>query len=789
MTLNGFQFAACVLDLYKKLCRAASFALLVPLLMLASNAQDATQSVGAAQPLHAAPSELAGRIQAAEAARTAGDPAAVDATNQRLIAAALRKLAEVKRVEADYPKAVELYRRSLQYEKYPEAYPAMALAALEANDLDQAIELAKQALAAYPNDARAEKILASAYDRKGEYALAIEPLSQIVRAEPSVENQYALAECLLESGKPEDKLRAEAIFEQMKKTAGDSGSLHVLMGRAYRDGGDIHAAVREFERAIVLDPRTPHAHYFLGLMQLVLNEWNPTPAAEAEFRKEAAYFPHDYLANYMLGFVTSTQHRYEESNKYLLAAAKIFPTSPDPYLYLGLNAYSQQKMEAAETMLCKAVELTGSDEPRNNYQIRRAYVDLARILSNSGRQQESDGFAAKARVLENKTIVDSQQNVTAMMLAGGAGSSAAVMPIDRREENQSAPTAKQSDAAQAHGALSVSQHAAIEAREKSLRAVLALAYNDLATSQAIRGGFFLALDTYRQAEEWDSTLPGLEKNLGQAAFRVKNYVQAIHGLSLALQQGNDTPALRAMLGISYFATDQYTEAVRSFQPLGTSGMKDGEAGYAWAASLAHLSEMKEAAVVLTAFESEPRPNDTLLLIGQLWTEIGDYERAIATLQRALDSDPSLLKAHFDEGLTYIHWERWQDAAQAFQAELQLAPNDPDAAYHLGFVDLQQSKVDDALALFLGVIAAHPDYANAQYQAGKILLDRGQMEEAIAHLEAAARLRPQTDYMHYQLQAAYRKQGRNADADRELEIYKSLKAKSRERVADALKHNQ
>jgi Flp pilus assembly protein TadD len=102
--------------------------------------------------------------------------------------------------------------------------------------------------------------------------------------------------------------------------------------------------------------------------------------------------------------------------------------------------------------------------------------------------------------------------------------------------------------------------------------------------------------------------------------------------------------------------------------------------------------------------------------------------------------------------------------------------------------LEQSKTDDAVALFLKVIADHPDYANAQYQLGKILLDRGQTADAAGHLEAAARLSPQTDYMHYQLQAAFRKLGRDADADRELEIYKGIKAKSRERLADQLKQN-
>jgi Flp pilus assembly protein TadD len=100
--------------------------------------------------------------------------------------------------------------------------------------------------------------------------------------------------------------------------------------------------------------------------------------------------------------------------------------------------------------------------------------------------------------------------------------------------------------------------------------------------------------------------------------------------------------------------------------------------------------------------------------------------------------------------------------------------------------LQQSKIEDAAALFLEVINAYPDYANAQYQFGKIQLDRGQAAQALMHLEAAARLRPQTDYMHYQLQAAYRKLGKSADADRELEIYKALKAKSRERAVDAAK---
>ena len=171
-----------------------------------------------------------------------------------------------------------------------------------------------------------------------------------------------------------------------------------------------------------------------------MNEWKPTPDAEAELKKEVEYYPHDYLANYMLGFLASGERQYDESNKYLLAASKINPSAPEPFLYMGLNAFSEEKMDRAEEMLRKAVELTGSDEARSNYQIRRAYVDLARILARAGARKESDVFAAKARELQNKTMVESQQSVSAIMLAGGTGAAAAVMPLSRQQENQAAPS-------------------------------------------------------------------------------------------------------------------------------------------------------------------------------------------------------------------------------------------------------------------------------------------------------------------------------------------------------------
>ncbi len=740
--------------------------------------------------------ELQSRIAAAATARDSGDPAAVALANEQLIATALRELAALRQVEAAYPQAIELYRDSLNFEDSSVTQVQLAMAEAQSGQYDEAIRLTQQALATLPSSdpsqLAADRVLASSLVQKGDFAQAVAPFARIAAAQPSIDNLYALANCLLQTRKPEDKLHAQLIFEQMTKAAGDSGSIHVLFGRAYRDAEDMPSAIREFQHAVAVDPRTPHAHYFLGLAQLALNEWKPTPEAEAELRKEIEYFPHDYLANYMLGFLLSGERQYQESNKYLQAAAEIDPAAPEPPLYLGLNAYAQDDAKRAEAMLRKAVELTGTDEARSNYQIRRAYVDLGRILSNSGRKDEAELFLTKARELQNKTMEQSQQSIASIALAGGAGAAAAVVPLTRQQEKTAAPLLPGSEedpldpAVLAHSKLTAQQRAQADTQEKLLRATLGLAYNDLATSEAIRGEYPRALSYYQQAERWDDSLPGLEKNLGQCAFRAGDYTEAIRGLSLALRQQPDSVPLRAMLGSSYYASNRYAEAAQTFAPLGARGMADGEIGYAWADSLAHTGDMKKATEVLSAFQSQARPPDTVLLIGQLWTQIGEYERAVSTLQQALQANPSLPKAHLDIGLAYIHWEHWPEAARELEAELALHPGDPDALYHLGFIDMQQSRNDEAVALFRQVVSAHPGYANAQYQLGKILLDRGQLADAVGYLEAAARLSPQTDYIHYQLQAAYRKEDRIAEADRELEIYKQLKAKSRERASEAMK---
>jgi tetratricopeptide (TPR) repeat protein len=383
------------------------------------------------------------------------------------------------------------------------------------------------------------------------------------------------------------------------------------------------------------------------------------------------------------------------------------------------------------------------------------------------------------------------------MTDAGATSVAAVAPLQPQTNIEpplvlpanTDPFARIDASVTAHSNLTKEQLAIANDQENRIRAVLGLGFNDLATSEAVRGEYLAALGHYQEAEHWDGHIPGLAKNLGLSAFRVQNYPEAIRGLTLALKEKPADGPVRAMLGMAYFGNEKFADAAKTFAPLGTAGMRDSTVGYAWATSLARIDEPNEASEILTEFEKTNRSAGILLLVGQLWIEIGDYARSVSAIHSALEADPALLKAHYFAGQAYTKWEHWPEAASEFQAELAMVPGDPDSMYGLGFIDLQQSKVDEAARLFEQVIAAHPDHPNSQYQIGKILLDRGQVSDAIEHLEVATRLSPQTDYMHYQLQIAYRKESRIADADRELDIYKELKDKQRARDRDAIRNVQ
>ncbi|HWZ96757.1 MAG TPA: tetratricopeptide repeat protein [Candidatus Dormibacteraeota bacterium] len=748
-----------------------------------------SSALASAQSANLAPAvdELQSRIKAAANAREVGNPQSVASANSLVLALAYRRLANVRVAQTAFLQAAELYRLSLSWEDSAETHVGLAICSLYENRPDDSLIEASKALLLDPNSARAWNIQGKAWMKKRNYAKAAESLQNSVQIHPEFESAYALGVSYLSLGDAESMKKAADVFDKIVASVGDSGSLHVLFGRAYRDAEMQDDSIRELRRAVALDTKTPHAHYFLGLSLLWKNEWTDTPEIINEFKTELQNYPKDFLGNYFLGYLYSNDRHYDEANKYLNEAVAIDSSWPEPWLFLGLNAYSQGDMAISEKYLRKCIELTGKDEARGNYQVRRAFITLGRILTASGRSKEAAPYLERAREFQKLSLAEAQQTVAGKASDEGSASTAAIVALLNKQEDRPIvqpegsidPSAPVSAEILDRSGLSDEKKKAASVEERQLRFILASSFSDLATSEAIRRDYASALAHYQDAERWDSSVPGLLRNLGVAAFRAQRYSDCVRALSQVVATNSADNAARAMLGSAYFALDKYRDAIKTIEPLGDRAVHDTALGYAWAASLTRLGELAPATKILEEYEKSDLSLDNILLVGQLWLDMADYSHAVQAFHRALDRDPSLMRAHYFAGIAQLHWAHENEAIVEFNAALKLAPDDPDAKIGMGYVLMQQAKSAEAMNLFRSVIATHPESGNAHYQLGKLLLEAGNTREAVEQLEYASRALPQTDYVHYQLQAAYRKDSRVADADRELQIYKELKSKNRQ----------
>jgi tetratricopeptide (TPR) repeat protein len=723
------------------------------------------------------------RLMAASNAQNSGDLDSVILANQRLLGLALREMAGLRLIQSAFPQSAELYKRSLAFEEATESHEGLAMADLRLHKGAEALAEAQNVTAATPDEARAWTIQGRANMMLKDYRAASHDLAHSLSLKGDMEVAYDLATCLLEL---KEKEKAQMVFHDMTAAAGgDRASLHVLYGRAYRDTNSFEDAKKEFRRALQLDPKIHHAHYFLGLVDLIQNEWAPTDVAKQEFLAELRITPRQYMANYLLGIFASSAKEFEQSEAYLKIAAEEQPQNPEPYMYLGLNAFAKGDLPKAEDLLRKAIDLTGEDEVRNHYQIRKAYLTLGRILVTTQRKPEAEKWLEKARLVQQASLGETQQALAEKFHAAGIGMGGLATYVEPETEEKSIkvdalvePTAKLASDDLAKAGMDEKELKVANAQEKQLREILGTGYNDLGTAEARSKQYDKALADFLEAERWNAEIPGLMRNLGIAAAKVGDHATAARGLSKQLVADPSDQVVRAMLGISQFMIGSYSDAVTTIEPLAELASRDPALAYPWAVSLAKSGKPKQAAAVLDGLEREQLSPDTLMLLAQAWGELDEIDHAIKDYHRAAEVDPSYRSAHDKAGLLLIRAGKPADAVKEFEGELAVNPDDLDARYNLGFAYLQQDDRDKARSMFEAVVVANAQHANAQYQLGKLMLDQGQVKDAITHLEAAAQLRPEDDYIHYQLQAAYRKDGRLADADKELDVYKQVKARNR-----------
>src|SRR5579863_532012 len=680
----------------------------------------AIASFATAQVPSAAKNVLRRHYEAAQNFQAAGKLPAAAVEYRLFVGEALERLAVGRSNIGDFQKALPMLEEAQNLAPSNEDIRLdYAEACRRAGDLQKAKSLAQDALEAEPQNANAHlamgRILSELKDNQG----AIEQFEAAVGIQPDFENGFALANEYLRA---KDEPKATKVFGEMLATYSDP-AVGIRIGTAYAEHGYPEQAIAEFKKVLAKNPKYPGAHYSLGAAYLVGASDALYPQAAEQFREELALRPNDFLSRYQVGFIELSQHKLKEAEGDLTRAAALDATNPDTFLSLGQLYMETNRPAEAEAALRKSIALT-TDVTRNHYQVQRAHYMLARLLLQSGHEDEGKAEMKISQELMRKNVLQNQgrdANTGAVERAGSTAGDAQVRgketPANPEEEKQ------------------------VAAYEKELAPAIADSYNNLGAIAAGNNQLAEALDYFERAHDWNPSLEGLDFNWGKAAFSAFRYGEATGPLGRHLKANPGDAWARSALGTSLFMTGNYADAAKTFKPIEAAAIENPRLDYMYSVAL---------------------------------IKTGEYDKGVAQLKALEAKKPEFAAPHEALGEAFAGRKDFKDAAVEFRQVTKLNAGDFGAKYNLALALIQLQQNDEAQSMLAELAKSWPD-PHVYYTLGKLQLARGDVAGATANLEKAAQLSPNSGPIHFELAAAYRREARTQDADREMKVYESLQS--------------
>ena len=222
--------------------------------------------------------------------------------------------------KGEYAKATRLLAHEQdQLRQHPEAVAALLHSYYETSKLADAHDL-EDRLLEDPTQTQALFMSAITAEQAGDYSSAERMLMAVHDSHPSTrEVDYQLAVLRYRSGHyPE----AEEILTRLANQGGETSKVFNLMGWCLAKQGNIHEAVKAFDRAIALDPAKDSN--YVDLTTVLLDAGLLAPALEAA-NKAVEIDPHSLAAYRIRGRIQMRQHDYTAAVGSYTKAIEVMP--------------------------------------------------------------------------------------------------------------------------------------------------------------------------------------------------------------------------------------------------------------------------------------------------------------------------------------------------------------------------------------------------------------------------------------------------------------------------------
>lgn len=289
-----------------------------------------------------------------------------------------------------------------------------------------------------------------------------------------------------------------------------------------------------------------------------------------------------------------------------------------------------------------------------------------------------------------------------------------------------------------------------------------------------------AISVLEKAIRLDPRLAGAYVVMGLAHYELSQPQHAVTAFERALRLNPSDRSALLFLGKAQMQMGNDSDAAGAFEKLRQTHPNDADVLYNL--SLARLKLFLKSVDQLRGVA--PQSYRLALLEAQDAEGHNDDAAAIQSYKEALGLKPDLVGVHYSLGCAYARASKYEEAVQEFKKELVLNPNDPLALWRLGEITLHNN-ASEAQRYLGEAVSLNPEFPQAVLAYGRALLRTGETEKAIEQFHRVVELAPEEDTVHYLLANAYRKLGRQAESQAEVDKFQELaRAKSAQRDASA-----
>jgi tetratricopeptide (TPR) repeat protein len=310
--------------------------------------------------------------------------------------------------------------------------------------------------------------------------------------------------------------------------------------------------------------------------------------------------------------------------------------------------------------------------------------------------------------------------------------------------------------------------------------------------------FDVAIAEFRKATELDPTLEAGFVNLGQAYLEKHDYGSAVPPLKHALELNPDLIPAHQLLGYALLAQGYAAEAIphleraRETTALGIAEIETGQLKEAvthlqaaleqrsndpdllyYLGRASGLLSKQSIDTLLAAYPDSARAHQAM---AENYFVLRQMPQAESEFRAALKLRPDTPELHLELGNVYAKSSQWEKAEAEFRVQTKMQSGNAEAAYRLGSALLQQGKAHEARAELVRADRLRPEMPETLYSLGKAALleaDTAAAENSwlkLLSIEKESELAAQT---HFALAGLYRKQGKTAESQREMQAFQKL----------------